>query len=360
VPSAGTISIWKSTLVRIAGAIGTSNCCEFQRGNAMRLRRRQFLHLAAGVAALPAVSRIAGAQTYPTRPVTLIVPFAAGGPADVLGRMITEQMKNSLGQTIIIENVAGADGNIGLGRAARARPDGYTISIGNMSSYVLNAAVYSLTYDLLGDLVPVSPVATAPFVLFVRKTLPARDLSEFIQWLKTNTGRASAAAPTVYDRLLSILFQRATGTEFVMIPYRGSAPAMQDLVAGQVDLLIDSPIHFPLVRAGNIKAFAVTSDARLPVAPDIPTFAEMGQPALSTSSWYGIFAPKGTPTEIIGKLNLAVVDALGDPAVQSRIGDLGLGVFPRQHQTPEALGELRKIAAEKWSPIIKEAGIKAE
>jgi len=326
----------------------------------MKLPRRTFLHLAAGTAVLPVIPRIATAQTYPTRPITMIVPFAAGGTVDTVGRILIERMRATLGETIIIENFAGADGNIGLGRAARARPDGYTISIGNMSSYVLNAELYSLTYDLLGDLVPVSPVTTAPLVLFVRKTLPARDLNEFIQWLKTNNGRTSAAVATVYHRLMNISFQRATGTEFVIIPYRGSAPAMQDLVAGQIDLFIDAPIHFPLVRAGNIKAFAVTSDARLSVAPDIPTFAEMGRPVLSTSAWFGIFAPKGTPTDIIGKLNLAVVDALGDPAVQSRIGDLGLGVFPRQNQTPEALGELRKSAAAKWWPIIREAGIKAE
>jgi tripartite-type tricarboxylate transporter receptor subunit TctC len=326
----------------------------------MTLPRRQFLQLAGVAPALLSVSRIAEAQTYPTRPVTMIVPFAAGGPVDTLGRIITEGMKRSLGQTIIIENIGGADGSIGVGRAVRARPDGYSISLGNISSHLLNAAVYSLPYDLLSDLAPVSPVATTPLVLFARKTLPARDLNGLIQWLKTNDGRASAAISTVGEQLATIMFQRSTGTQFAIIPYRGAATGMQDLVAGQIDLFFEPPVQLPLVRAGNIKAFAVTSDTRLTVAPDIPTFAEMGRPAVSYSSWYGIFAPKGTPREIVGKLNAAAVAALADPAVTSRIADLGMGMFPRQQQTPEALGALQKVDAEKWWPIIKEAGIKAE
>jgi tripartite-type tricarboxylate transporter receptor subunit TctC len=307
----------------------------------MTLPRRQFLQLAGGAPALLSVSRIAKAQTYPTRPVTMIVPVAAGGPVDVLGRIITEQMKSSLGQPVIIENIGGADGSIGVGRAVRARPDGYTISLGNMSSHLLNAALYSLPYDLLFDLAPISPVATTPLVLFAGKTLPARDLNELIQWLRSNDGRASAAVSTVGERLATIMFQRATETQFTIIPYRGAALAMQDLVAGQIDLFIDAPVQLPLVRAGNIKAFAVTSDARLAVAPDIPTFAEMGRPAISYSGWYGIFASKGTPRDIIGKLNAAAVVALADPAVTSRISDLGMGVFP----TPAAnAGGARRVA----------------
>jgi tripartite-type tricarboxylate transporter receptor subunit TctC len=330
------------------------------RVNATKLLRRHFLRLAAGAAALPTVSTMSWAQTYPTRPVTMIVPFAAGGPTDVLARIITEQMKSSLGQPVIIENIGGADGSIGVGRAVRARPDGYTISLGNMGSHLLNAALYSLPYDLLFDLAPISAVATSPLVLFARKTLPARDLNELIQWLKTNDGRASAAVSTVGERLSTITFQRATGTQFAIIPYRGAAPAMQDLVAGQIDLFIDAPVQLPLVRAGNIKAFAVKSDTRLPIAPDIPTFAEMGRPAVSYSGWYGIFAPKGTPRDIVGKLNAAAVAALADPAVTSRIADLGMQLFPRQQQTPEALGALQKTNAEKWWPIIQESGIRAE
>jgi tripartite-type tricarboxylate transporter receptor subunit TctC len=330
------------------------------RVNATNFPRRRFLHLAGGAAALSAISRSAGAQTYPTRPVTMIVPFAAGGPTDVLARIITERIKSSLGQTVIIENIGGADGSIGVGRAVRARPDGYTISLGNMGSHLLNAALYSLPYDLLFDLAPISPVATSPLVLFARKTLPARDLNELIQWLKTNDGRASAAVSTVGERLTTIMFQQATGTQFAIIPYRGAAPAMQDLVAGQIDLFIDAPVQLSLVRAGNIKAFAVTSDTRLAVAPDIPTFAEMGRPAVSYSGWYGIFAPKGTPGEIIGKLNSAAVVALADPTVTTRIADLGMEVFSRQQQTPEMLGALQKANAEKWWPIVKEFGIKAE
>jgi tripartite-type tricarboxylate transporter receptor subunit TctC len=269
-------------------------------------------------------------------------------------------MKRSLGQTIIIENIGGADGSIGVGRAVRARPDGYSISLGNMSSHLLNGAVYSLPYDLLFDLAPISPVATTPLVLFARRTLPARDLNELIQWLKTNDGTASAAISTVGERLATIMFQRATGTQFAIVPYRGAAPGMRDLVAGQIDLFFEGPIQLPLVRTGNIKAFAVTSDTRLAVAPDIPTFAEMGRPSVSHSGWYGIFAPKGTPRDIVGKLNAAAVVALADPAVTSRIADLGMGMFPSQQQTPEVLGALQKADAEKWWPIIKEAGIMAE
>jgi tripartite-type tricarboxylate transporter receptor subunit TctC len=326
----------------------------------MKFPRRRLLRLVAGAAALPAVSNMSWAQAYPMRPVTMIVPFAAGGPVDVLGRIITEQMKSSLGQPVIIENIGGADGSIGVGRAVRARPDGYTISLGNMSSHLLNAAFYSLPYDLLIDLAPISPVATTPLVLFARKTLPARDLKELVQWLKTNDGRASAAISTVGERLATIMFQRATGTQFAIIPYRGAAPAMQDLIAGQIDLFIDTPLQLPQVRAGNIKAFAVTSDARLAVAPDVPTFAEMGRPTVSYSGWYGIFAPKSTPRDIVGKLNAAAVVALADPLVMSRIVDLGTQLFPRQQQAPEALGALQKADAEKWWPIIQESGIRAE
>jgi len=323
----------------------------------MKFPRRQFLQLAASAAALPAVSLMARAQTYPTRPITMIVPFPPGGPTDVVGRVIAERIRNSLGQPIIIENVSGADGSIGVGRAARARADGYTIVLGALGT-VLNGAFYSLPYDAVNDFAPISPLATFPLILFARKTIPANNLNELIAWLKANPNTASAAIQVLGVHLETAFFQKQTGTQFALVPYRGSAPAMQDLVAGHIDLLFESPIQLPLARAGSIKAFAVTSDTRSALAPDIPTFLEMGLPALSFSSWQGLFMPRDTSKEIIAKLNAAAVEALADPAVQSRLVDLGMQVFPRERQTPEALGALVKADAEKWWPIIKESGIK--
>jgi tripartite-type tricarboxylate transporter receptor subunit TctC len=324
----------------------------------MKLPRRRFLQLAASTTVLPAVSPMAWARAYPSRPITVIVPYPAGGPADAIARVVADRMQASLGQPIIIENVGGADGSIGTGRAARARPDGYTIDIGLSATHVLNGAFYSLQYDVLNDFAAISPLVTTPVVLFARKTMPAKNLSELMGWLKEN--RVSVGVGAVNLRLLSAFFQRATGTQLTLVPYRGTAATMQDLVAGQIDLSFNSTDQLPLVRAGSIKAYAVTDDVRLAVAPDIPTFAEMGLPALSYSGWYGLFAPKGTPKEIVATLTAAVVEALADPAAQSRLTDMGMQVFPRERQTPEALSALVKTGAEKWWPIIKELEIKAE
>jgi tripartite-type tricarboxylate transporter receptor subunit TctC len=322
--------------------------------------RRRFLGLAAGAAALPAVSRIATAQTYPTRPITMIVPYAAGGSTDVAARVVAERMRKSLGQPIIIENVIGAEGSIGAGRAARARPDGYTIEFGGQSTQVLNGALFSLQYDVLNDFAPISLLTTNPYVLFARKTMPATDLNELIAWLKANAGKASAGVSASSFRIETTLFQKETGTQFTLVPYRSGPTMMQDLVAGQIDLVYYNPDPLPLMRAGSTKAYAVTSDTRWALAPDIPTFAEMGLPALSYSAWGGLFAPRGTPKDIIGKLNAAAVEGLADPAVRSRLADLGMEIFPRERQTPEALGALVRADAAKWWPIIKEFGIKAE
>jgi tripartite-type tricarboxylate transporter receptor subunit TctC len=330
------------------------------RVNAADLPRRQFLHLAASAAALPAVSRDANAQSYPSRPITMIVSFAAGAGGDVVGRVVAEQMRGSLGQPIIIENVTGADGRIGVGRAARARPDGYTIDLGSINTHVLNGAFYSLQYDVLNDFAPITLLVTNPAVLLAKKAMPAKDLNELIAWLKANPNKASAGVTAVGYRLLAAFFQKETGTQFALVPYRGVPPAVQDLAAGQIDLWFGTADQLPLARAGSIKAYAVASDARMAVAPDIPTFGEMGLPAVSFSAWVGLFAPKGTPKEIIGKLNAAAVGALADPAVRSRFVGLGLEIFPRERQTPEALGALVKADAEKWWPIIKELGLKAE
>jgi tripartite-type tricarboxylate transporter receptor subunit TctC len=224
----------------------------------------------------------------------------------------------------------------------------------------MNGALYSLPYDLLNDFEPISPLGAGPLVLFARKTMLAKDLRELIDWLKANPNTASAGIELAATHLATAFFQRETGTRFALVPYRGSAPAMQDLVAGQIDLKLDALAQLPLVRAGSIKAYAVTSQTRSALAPDIPTFAEMGLPRLSYSYWNGLFAPKGTPRDIIGKVNAAVVGALADQAVRSRLVDLGFEIFPREQQTPEALGALQKADAEKWWPIIKEFGIKGQ
>jgi len=324
----------------------------------MKIPRRRFLHLAAGAAALPAVSRIAVAQSYPTRPITMIVLTTAGSMSDVTARVLVERMRISLGQPIIIENVSGADGNIGVGRVARAKPDGYTIDLGFLGSHVLNGAFYSLQYDVLNDFAPISPLVAFLNVLFARKTMLAKDLNELIAWLKTNPDNSSAGISSAGLHLLTLFFQKETGTKFTLVPYRG--PAAQDLVAGQIDLWFGTPDQLPLMRAGSIKAYGVTSDTRLALAPDIPTFTEMGLPTLSFSTWFGLFAPKGTPQDIIGKLNAAAVEALADPAVHRRLVQLGTDIFPRDQQTPEALGALVKADAAKWWPLIKEFGIKAE
>jgi tripartite-type tricarboxylate transporter receptor subunit TctC len=326
----------------------------------VKLLRRTFLQLAGAATAAPTFSRVAMAQVYPLRPITMIVPAPAGGPLDVIGRVLSEPMIGSLGQPIIIENVSGADGSIGVGRAARAKPDGYTIDLGFVGSHVLNAAFYSLPYDVLNDFEPISPLDAFSLVLFARKTMPAKNLNELIAWLKANPDRASVGSTTVGFRLVNMIFQNKTGTQFTLVPYRGSPPEMQDLLAGQIDLCFSTTEQLPLRRDGSIKAYAVTSDTRLAIAPDIPTFAELGLPALSISGWSALFAPKGTPRNVIAKLNAAVVEALSDPAVRSRLADLGMEVFPREQQTPEALGALQKADAEKWWPIIKAAGIRAE
>jgi len=329
----------------------------------MKLRRRQFLRLSMGAAALPIVSRVARAQTYPSRPITMVVGFQAGGPTDTTARVVAERMRVSLGQTVIIENVAGASGSIAAGRVARAPPDGYVISFGSATTHVFNGAVYALPYDVLKDFEPVSLVASDPMMMVATKAMPAKDLKELIAWLKANPNQASqgtsGAGSTLH--LAGVLFQKETGTRFQFVPYRGSAPAMQDLVAGQIDLMIDlASSSLPQVRAGATKAHAVLAKRRLPSAPDIPTVDEAGVPGLYVSAWFALFAPKGTPANVIGRLNTAVVEALADTNVRARLADLGQQIFPREQQTPEMLRAYQSAEIEKWWPIIKAAGIKPE
>jgi len=292
----------------------------------------------------------------------MIVPFPAGGPADLIGRVVAERMKRTLGQTIIIENVGGADGNTGTGRVARAKPDGYTIGLGHLSTHVLNGAFYSLPYDVLNDFVPISPLLKNSGILYAKKTLPAKDLNELIVWLRVNPDKAAAATFTSTSKLLFAYFRKETGTQFSLVPYRGGAPAMQDLIGGQIDLLVSAPApnDLALVRSGAIRAYAVFSDIRLLQAPEIPTIQETGWPSLSFPGWFGLFAPKGTPTASIRQLNAAAMEALADPAMQSQFVELGYELFPRDQQTPEAFGALVKTDAEKWWPIIKATAIKPE
>ena len=309
-----------------------------------------------GIAAAPA-------QVYPSRPITMVVPFAAGGPVDTVARILSEPMRATLGQSIIVENVTGAAGSIGVGRVARAAPDGYTLSIGHWSTHVVNGAIYPLPYDLLRDLEPIVLLPSNPMIVVSKSAVPAKNLNEFVGWIKANEGKVSAgtAGAGSATHVAGVYFQNVTGTRFQFVPYRGTGPALQDLVAGQIDFIVDQASNsLQHVRDGKIRAYAVTASARLPSAPDIPTVAEAGLPSLDISVWYGLWAPKGTPKEIIAKLNAAAVQALSEPTVRQRFAELGLDIPPRDRLTPEALAAYQKAEIEKWWPVIKGANIKTE
>jgi tripartite-type tricarboxylate transporter receptor subunit TctC len=329
----------------------------------MKLPRRRFLHLAAGAAALPAASRVAWAQSYPSRQITMIVPFAAGGPADTVARVMAERMRASLGQMVIIENVAGAGGSIGVGRIARATPDGYTFGMGISSTQVVNPVIYTLPYDVMADFEPITLIASNPHFIVAKKANPANNLKEFIAWLKANPDKATAgtAGNGSPPHLGAVFFQHATGTRFGFVPYRGGGPAMQDLVAGQIDMMVDAPATvLPQLRAGTIKVHALAAKSRLASAPNVPTTDEAGLPGFHFSAWFAFFAPKGTPKPIIDRLNAAAVESLADKGVRTRLAEFGLDIYPREQQTPQAVTALHKAEIETWWPIIKAAKIKGD
>jgi tripartite-type tricarboxylate transporter receptor subunit TctC len=302
----------------------------------------------------------ATAQSYPSRPINMIVPFPPGGLSDVVGRIAAEGMRTTLGQSIIIENVGGATGSIGTGRVARATPDGYTLVLGIWNTHVANGVAYTLTYDVVEDFEPIVLFADAPLVVLAKKAVPANNLKELVAWLKANPnksmGTVGVGSPV---HLLGVVMQQQTGTQFELAAYRGASLVIQDLVAGHIDFTIANPATaLPQVQAGAIKAYAVTAKNRLAVAADIPSVDEAGLPGFHFSLWAGLFAPKGTPKDVIAKLNAAAVSMLADPAVRQKLVSQGFEIPPREQQTPEALGIYQKAEIKKWWPILKAAGIK--
>jgi len=303
------------------------------------------------------------ADNFPSHPITIVVPFSAGGPSDAMARILAERMKTTLGEAILIENVTGAGGSIGVGRAVRSPPDGYTISFGHLGTHVANGAIYKLGYDLVTDLEPVVLLPSNPMIIVSKNAVPAKSLKELLAWLKARPTPATAgtAGAGSGSHIAGLYFQNVTGVQLQYVPYRGTAPAMNDLVAGQIDLIVDQTSNsIGQVRAGNIRAYAVTAEKRLESAPDVPTTDEAGVPGFHMTLWSGLWVPKDTPKEIVAKLNAAAVDALSDPAVRKQLENLGLQMPPKDQLTPEALGAWQKTEITKWWPMIKAANVKVD
>jgi tripartite-type tricarboxylate transporter receptor subunit TctC len=317
----------------------------------------------AALIAILAFGTAALADNFPSRPITIIVPFSAGGPSDAMARILAERMKTALGQAVLIENVTGAGGSIGVGRAASSPPDGYTVSFGHLGTHVANGAVYKLSYDLVADLEPVVLLPSNPMIIVSKNAVPAKSLKELIAWLKAKPTPATAgtAGAGSGSHIAGVYFENVTGVKLQYVPYRGTGPALNDLVGGQIDIIVDQTSNsINQVRAGAIRAYAVTDTRRVAQAQDIPTTDEAGLKGFHMTLWSGMWVPKGTPGEIVAKINAAAVEALNDPAVRKQLENLGLEMPPADQLTPEALGVRQKAEIAKWWPMIKAADIKVD
>jgi tripartite-type tricarboxylate transporter receptor subunit TctC len=319
-----------------------------------------FRLLAAALLATLSLTASALAQSYPVRPITVVVPFSAGGPSDAMMRILGERMKVSLGQSILIENITGAGGSIGVARVVHSPADGYTIGFGHLGTHVANGAIYKLNYDLVTDLEPIVLLPSNPMVIVSKNSVPAKSLKELIAWLKSRPQPATAgtAGAGSGSHIAGVAFESAAGVKLQFVPYRGTAPALNDLVAGQIDIIVDQTSNsINQIRAGTIRGYAVTDSKRVEQAADIPTVDEAGLPKFHMTLWSGLWAPKGTPKEIIAKVNAAALDAMKDPQTRKNLENLGLQMPPADKLTPEALGEWQKAEIAKWWPIIKAAHV---
>jgi tripartite-type tricarboxylate transporter receptor subunit TctC len=301
------------------------------------------------------------ATEYPTRPITFVVPFAAGGPTDVLARTMAEHISAVVRQPIVIENAPAAGGSVGVGRVVHAVPDGYTVSVGNWSTHVLNGAIYPLNYGLVADLAPVVRLPGSPQFIVARNGMPANSLGELMLWLKSHAANVGTAGIGSASHVSALLFQKQNGGQLSFVHYRGAGPAMIDLVAGHIDMMFDQSANsLAHVRTGSIKAYAVTSPTRLSPTPDIPTVDEAGLPGFHIAVWHGLWAPKGTPDDVVAKLNGAARTVLDDPAMREKFASVGQSTPAPDQMTPAALAALQKAEIAKWWPILKAASVKAE